>query len=211
MAAAYVHFRLLSDPLYVSVCDVSATVTCTQVYASRYGTLAGISVAVLGAIWFAFAALLAVAAVRENVPGYLFASSTPALAVVLYLGYASFFVLELVCIFCVITYVAVIGLFLVAGASTSVPMKSLPGRAIRDLKLLATSPVAVTLALLLVVGAGSTLAYFPREGGAGTTPSPQVVGEPRSELQRLMAEAPRTPLDIPTDGAAVLIVKFNDY
>src|SRR3984893_4724953 len=80
--AAYVHYRLLRDPSYLSFCDVSATVSCTQVYSSRYGTLGGIPVALLGAIWFAFATLLAAAGlsapppVREGVPGYLFAGST---------------------------------------------------------------------------------------------------------------------------------------
>ena len=97
VAAAYVHYRLLRDPTYISFCDVNATFSCTQVYTSRFGTVRGVPVAVFGAIWFAFAALLSIAgltarpAVRESVPGYLFAGSTLALAVVLYLGYASFF------------------------------------------------------------------------------------------------------------------------
>ena len=91
---------MLADPLYTSFCDVSATVSCTQVYTSRFGTFQGMPVAVFGGIWFAVAALLSVAgmtgrpAVRESVPGYLFAGSTLSLAVILYLGYASFFVLE---------------------------------------------------------------------------------------------------------------------
>ena len=36
--AAYVHYRMLNDPTYVSFCDVSTTVSCTQVYASRFST-----------------------------------------------------------------------------------------------------------------------------------------------------------------------------
>src|SRR5437762_12740075 len=113
--AAYVHYRMLNDPTYVSVCDVSATVSCTQVYASRCSTFRGNRVAVFGAIWFTFAALLAVAGlvarptVREHVPGYLFAGSTLALAAILYLGYASFVLLKLICVLCLITYAAVIG------------------------------------------------------------------------------------------------------
>src|SRR5215210_2936871 len=119
-AAAYVHYRMLADPTYASFCDVSATVSCTQVYASRFGTFRGIPVAVFGGIWFAFATLLSVAGltagpgVRESVPGYLFAGSTLALAAILYLGYASFVLLKLLCVLCVITYAAVIGLFLVS-------------------------------------------------------------------------------------------------
>ena len=79
---------MLADVGYVSFCDVSATVSCTQVYSSRFGVFAGIPVAVFGAIWFALATLLAIAGfvaraeVRESIPGYLFAGSTLALAAV---------------------------------------------------------------------------------------------------------------------------------
>ena len=59
VAAAYVHYHLLFDPTYTSFCDVNATVSCTQVYMSRYSTFRGIPVALFGAIWFAGAALLA--------------------------------------------------------------------------------------------------------------------------------------------------------
>src|SRR5438477_13103248 len=89
LAATYVHYRLLFDPTYVSFCDVNETVSCTQVYSSRYGTVQGIPVAIFGAIWFAAAGLLAVGGlvaekgVRESIPGYLFVFSTVALAIVL--------------------------------------------------------------------------------------------------------------------------------
>src|SRR5574339_353102 len=93
--AAYVHYQHIADPGYISFCDVNASVSCTQVYASQYGTFAGVSVAVYGVIWFGFATLLVLATlvgspgVRESAPAYLFAASTIGLAVVLYLGYAS--------------------------------------------------------------------------------------------------------------------------
>src|SRR5437773_1429642 len=104
IAAAYVHYHLLFDPSYTSFCDVNTTVSCTQVYMSRYSTFRGIPVAIFGAIWFALAALLAVTPltakgdVRESAPGYLFAASTLALAVVLYFEYVSFVVLKAVCV-----------------------------------------------------------------------------------------------------------------
>ena len=132
--AAYVHYQHIANPGYTSFCDINASVSCTQVYASQYGTFAGVSVAVFGVIWFAFATLLVLAAifgsaaVRESAPAYLFGASTIGLAVVLYLGYASLFILGLVCILCVVTYAAVIALFLISGAVTSVPMMSVPRR-----------------------------------------------------------------------------------
>lgn len=222
--AAFIHYRVIADPLYVSFCDVGATFSCSQVYSSRFGSFQGISVAVYGGIWFAVATLLSVAGltgrqeVRESVPGYLFAGSTLSLAVILYLAYASFFILKLVCIVCLVTYAAVIGLFIVSGAATAIPMLTLPRRVASDLKVLIASPVALVLTLVVVAGAGSALAFFPRdgavdvaavEGGEPATPAANEQGA--SELERFMASSIRLPLVVPNDGAKVLIVKFNDY
>jgi uncharacterized membrane protein len=90
-AAAYTHYHLIHDPAYHSFCDVSETISCTQVYQSRFSTVAGVPVAIFGAIAFVAAALLAVGGVtagpevRASVPGYLLVLSTFSLAVVLYL------------------------------------------------------------------------------------------------------------------------------
>jgi uncharacterized membrane protein/protein-disulfide isomerase len=219
-AAAYTHYRLLADPSYTSFCDVNAAVSCTHAYMSQYGTFRGVPVALFGLLWFVVATLLAVTgmtardSVREDVPGYLFVMSTLALAAVLYLGYASFVVLKTVCVLCLTTYAAVIGLFLVSGAATQFPMTTLPRRAARDLRVLVGNPLAIGIVVLFFAGAASTLAFFPREGSvvsAATTPTAEVTQDQRSELERFMASAPRVPLSVPRDGAKVLIVKFNDF
>lgn len=217
--AAYVHYHLLYDPHYTSFCDVNATVSCTTVYQSRFSTFRGVPVAILGALWFGVASLLSVGGLvsrdsaRESIPAYLFVASTLALAVILYLGYASFFLIKAVCLLCLTTYAAVIGLFLVSGAATSIPMTTLPRRARRDVRVLASSPLALALVVLFFAGAATTLAFFPRETVAAT-------GEPvaaaptqdqRSEFERWYASQPRVPLIIPSDGAKVLVVKFNDF
>ena len=54
-----------------------------------------------------------------RVAGYIFILSTVGLAAVLYLGYASFFVLRQMCPLCLTMYVAVIGLFIVSGGAAS--------------------------------------------------------------------------------------------
>jgi uncharacterized membrane protein/protein-disulfide isomerase len=226
--AAYVHYQHIADPGYISFCDVNASVSCTQVYASRYGTFAGVSVAVFGVIWFAFATLLTLAAllgsptVQESAPAYLFAASTIGLAVVLYLGYASLVILGLVCILCVVTYAAVIALFLVSGAATSIPMTTVPRRAVGDLKGLRHSPLAMALAALFLVGTASALAFFPREAssmvaaGAPSSepgdPAPPPTDQARlAEFVRFYEAQPRMTLNVPAEGAKVLVVKFNDY
>ena len=47
-ASAFVHYQLLNDPTYASFCDVNATFSCTEAYSSRYGSVAGVPVAVFG-------------------------------------------------------------------------------------------------------------------------------------------------------------------
>ncbi len=215
--AAYIHYRILFDPRYVSFCDVNATFNCSQVYLSRFGTAFGVPVAIVGTIGFTLALIVAVAglagppSVRESVPGYLFAWSTLALAVILYLGYASVALLKTYCVLCLITYAAVIGLFLISGAATSFPMTMLPRRVVRDARLLAASPLAIIVTVLFLGGAASTLAFFPREGGTPAAEARALTQDQRSEVERYMAGAPRIPLIIPSDGAKVLVVKFNDY
>jgi uncharacterized membrane protein/protein-disulfide isomerase len=219
VAAAYVHYRLLFDPSYQSFCDVNTTISCTQVYLSRYSTYRGVPVAVFGGLWFAVAGLLTVAGmtaretVRESVPGYLFVLSTIALAIILYLAYASFFILKAYCLLCLITYAAVIGLFVTSGAATSFPMTTLPRRAAHDLRVLLGSPLAVTIAVLFCAGAATTLAFFPREGAAASqaTTAPPPTASQSSEFERVMASTPRVPIVIPADGAKVLIVDFSDF
>jgi uncharacterized membrane protein/protein-disulfide isomerase len=222
-AAAYTHYHILSDPTYRSFCDVNETISCTQVYLSRFSTVRGIPVALFGAMAFGAATLLSVAAltarpaVRENVPGYLFVLSTLSLAVILYLGYASFVLLKAVCLLCLTTYAAVIGLFLVSGAATTFPMTTLPRRASRDVRVFAGSPLAIVVAILFFAGAASTLAWFPREGtvtdqaGQATTTPPAPTPDQTSEFQRWYASQPRVPLVVPNEGAKVLVVKFNDF
>jgi len=226
VAAAVTHYRMLADPTYTSFCDVSATWSCLEAFRSRYGAFQGVPVSIFGGIWFAFAALLSLAGmtarpeVRESVSGYLFAGSTLALAAVLYLGYASFMILGVKCPLCLVTYAAVIGLFLVSGAATSLPMLSLPRRAREDVKVLVASPLALVLAILWIAGGAVTLAFFPREAAVAADATPAeaaaaaavpVNQDQRSELERHMATSERVPLAIPNDGAKVLVVKFNDY
>jgi protein-disulfide isomerase len=115
-------------------------------------------------------------------------------------------------VLCVITYAAVIGLFLVSGAATAIPMMSLPRRATQDFKLLVSTPLAIVLGILWVGAAGTAVAFFPREANVSADAVlPAPTQDQRSELERFLSQAPRVPLIIPSEGAKVLIVKFNDY
>jgi uncharacterized membrane protein/protein-disulfide isomerase len=222
-ASSWVHYRILQDPTYASVCDVNATVSCTEAYTSRFGSVAGVPVAVFGLLFFAFVLALIAwsfrsAVTRDNLPGYVFASSTIGLAAILYLGYASYFILNVVCLLCLATYVAVIGLFLISGASTRYPMTKLPSRAVKD-------PGAVTVGVMFAAAMAAAFVLLPEQrvtAAASETPAPtgesaQAATVPAAgaaqieQFERYLAQQPRVPVMAPSDGAAVVILKFNDY
>jgi uncharacterized membrane protein/protein-disulfide isomerase len=220
--SSYVHYQLLTDPSYTSFCDVNASVSCTQAYLSQYGSLMGVPVAVAGVIFFAVAAVLAGVAgsvrsrSRDNAAGYIFLLSTIGLAVTLYLAWASYVVLGVFCILCAITYVSVIGLFVVSGGATTYPMTSLPGRAARDLRAMTST----ALVLLLALGAGGAvlIAAFPSERTAAAAQAQAnanyqpLSADERREMERWWAVQPRVELPIQAaEGTKVLIVKFSDY
>jgi uncharacterized membrane protein len=235
IAALYVHYQMVADPSYTSFCDISETVSCQAVLTSRYGSMFGIPVAAGGAIWAALVLLLGIFAMKPGVPakasvgkgvtddragriaGYVFVLSTVGLAAVLYLGYASFFILRQACPLCMTMYVAVIGLFIVSGAAAS-SLGSLTGRVGRDLAAVMVSPFAAATAIVWLVASISLVAFFPREQTvssateAAYTPPTEVLGaEEVSQFQAWMDAQPRVTLDVPTNGAKVVVVKFNDY
>ena len=230
-ASSWVHYRILNDPMYASFCDVNATFSCTEAYSSRFGAVWGVPIALVGAVFFAFVlGVIALstrsAGTRENLPGYVFALSTLGLAAVLYLAYASYFILNVVCLLCVGTYVAVIGLFLISGASTKYPMTHLPSRAATDVRLLMRTPGALTAAILFVVAAGAAIALFPEQRVTAAASDPAANPDPAQtaataipaatasqiqQLEQYLSQQPRVPVLAPSDGADVVILKFNDY
>ena len=221
-SSTFVHYRLLTDPTYASFCDISASVNCTQAYLSQYGSFLGVPVAPLGLLYFLFVLLMAGVAGRETspasetAPAYVFAVSTVALAFVLYLGYASYFVLKTFCILCAITYASVIAIFITSGGATSFPMTTLPRRASKDFRTLVSNPLPLVLALVLVGGAVAVLAAFPRESGAPAQAQtaealPPVTDAERAKLAEWWDVQPVVTVPVPADGAKVVVVKFNDY
>jgi uncharacterized membrane protein len=229
-ASTWVHYRILNDPLYSSICDVNATFSCTVAYTSRFGSVGGVSVALIGVLFFAFVLLLIAlcqksAAAQKNLPNYVFGATTLGLAGVLYLAYASFFVLKTVCLLCGGTYAAIIALFLLSGAAAKDPMSTLPGRASRDLRRLVRTPAALISAVAFVVAAVASVMAFP--GGEvsaaasdasvetstqAATPAQPLSPDALRQLEEFLVAQPRVPnVGAGGSGAEVVIVKFNDY
>ena len=239
VAALYVHYQLIRNPSYTSFCDISATVSCDAVYESAYGAVRGVPVAAGGVIWAVLVVLLAFYGMRQpasdaaaNVAEYIFVLSVVGLAAVLYFAYASYFILHKVCLLCTATYVGVFGVFFVAAGATTMPFRTLPARLLRDVRGLVRSPAAATLALLWLVSSASIVAFFPREpaeaaaapesgpaadaaarAAQGPEPSPShgITPAERADFEKWYLAQPVQPIVVPTDGAKVVIVKFNDY
>ncbi len=227
--STWVHYQLVHQPALVSACDVSATVNCTDAYRSAYGSLFGVPVALLGLCFFAGLLLVQLGSRSAGVPDpghvpmYLFALSAPAVLFSGYLAWASWFVLEVLCLFCLATYVAVTGLFLVSGVSTGFSMPNLAARLVRDSRSLKSHPLALAVAALFVAGAAGALGLFPKFTAASATGAPgdpvtftaPEPGEPAlpqpTQVEAYMAQAPRRMIPVDAPGAAVVIVKFNDY
>jgi uncharacterized membrane protein/protein-disulfide isomerase len=237
--SAWVHHRLLTQPGITSFCDINDTFNCANAYLSPYGSLFGVPVAVLGVLWFVAVVALLLAArpgtsMDTNVPAYLLVLSTVGLGVILYLGYGAFFVLKTVCVMCITTYVAVAGLFLVSSSATSFPMSTLPSRAWRDLRAAVSSPLAIVSVLLLGAGAVSAIASFstaaappsppvpseavpaPQAQGQAAQPAPAataggLTAEQQAQLEAWYNAQPKAIVPVDPGGAAVLIVKFNDF
>ena len=217
-AATYVHYNLIQNPDYSSFCDFNATVTCRAAYLSRYGSIGGVPVAIGGVLFFAWVLLMVwgsrgQSAIKDSAPAYIFAGSTLSLAVILYLAYASFFILKEVCPLCVTTYVAVIGVFVISGGASSVPMSSLPSRFLRDMRVLVATPLALVVALLFIAGASWGMTVFPRESERPVVPqAPSLTEDQKAELAKwwdLQPKSPNFPYD--NNGAKVLIVEFADF
>ena len=167
-ASTWVHYQILNDPTYASFCDVNATFNCTDAYTSKFGAFGGVPVALLGLLFFAGTLVLIAlcsrsAAAVQNLSDYVFVLSTIGLAVVLYLAYASYVLLHVVCLLCAGTYVAVIGLFLTSGATTGYSMTSLPMRIMNDLRLLVRSPRGLMTAVAFSVVAIGAVLIFPEQ------------------------------------------------
>jgi uncharacterized membrane protein len=222
--SSYVHYQLLTTPAYDSFCDVSSRVSCTQAYLSAYGSFMGVPVALAGVIFFAAVAVLAGFAgrssspARETAPAYIFVLSTIGLAFVLYLAWGSYMVLGVFCILCAITYVSVIGLFIISGGATTFPMTTLPSRAARDMKTLVSTPVAIALVLAITAGGVALIASFPSEAAVQQVRTEAAATyQPLNEAQMAQLKSwwdvqPVVDIPVPPSaGTKVLIVKFSDY
>ena len=224
VASLYVHYQLIADPTYVSFCDVSETVSCEAVYKSSYGTAFGVPVAAGGVVWAGLVLVLVAYGMRAprseaagRAAGYVFLLSVVGLASVFYFAYASFFVLEKACPLCMAVYGSVVGIFIVSSAIAPSKLGSLVSGVGSDISGLMSSPAAMGLTALWLLGSIGLVALFPgeaiREPGEAAAPVPiEVLDQAQlAEWHKWIDAQPRVPQAAPPAGVKVLVLKFNDY
>ena len=218
-ASTYVHARLLLNPDYTTFCDVNATVNCSQVYQSRFGSVAGVPVAFGGVVWFGGVLLLAWAGrrgaeqFRADIAGCLVAWSTAGLAVAMYMAYASLVVLQAFCLLCGVVYAAAIGIFILAETAAATPVRRLPGALARHAGAVARRPAALAAALL-----AAGLAIVPAVWLRGLEADPldlertlAAAADRSAEFDRWWAGQARVELPFAVPDGRVVVVKFTDY
>jgi protein-disulfide isomerase len=93
-------------------------------------------------------------------------------------------------------------------------------RMIDDLKVLFGSPRGLAATVVFIGAAAAAVVLFPEQrvtaaSTAGETeqvaPPSNVSAEQLQQFEQYLAQQPRVPVMVPSDGAAVVIVKFNDY
>jgi uncharacterized membrane protein/protein-disulfide isomerase len=221
-AASYVHYKLITEPSYVSPCDISARFSCSDLYLSSYGAWHGVPVALAGVLFFGMVAIVAAAEplVRNNTASgaLLFVLSTVGVAASAYFGAISLFVMKSGCVLCIGTYASALALFVLSiGSVRGLGIASIPDAVATELRGLLHQRTRVIALVLFAVASAGLAALFPKPLSA-TTVSSSVAATSRTDVsaeeQRFddaWSKQPRIDLGISADGAKVVIVKFNDW
>jgi protein-disulfide isomerase len=93
-------------------------------------------------------------------------------------------------------------------------------RILDDLKVLIRTPRALMAAVAFAAVAVAAIVVFPEQRvaaaseptqAAPTAAAPAVASAQVQQFEQYLQQQPRVPVMVPSDGAAVVIVKFNDY
>ena len=98
--ALVVRRKVTTDPTHRPLCDISASVSCSKAFASRYGVTIGVPNPVAGMLYYPL-----VLAIFQLKPACLIYLAVPALIVTLYLAVVSYLIQRNFCLVCSAIYV----------------------------------------------------------------------------------------------------------
>jgi protein-disulfide isomerase/uncharacterized membrane protein len=220
VASEVVHLRLTTDESYTSFCNVNAAVNCDVVLASRYASLAGVSLSVWALLYYlAVIALVAAviraarARVRERLATVTLLVAAWGLLFSLYMAAIALGVLHSVCMMCSGLQLASVGLFAAAWYSRSqlrgASRRQAAERARQDRLVLVGSMV---VAALLIAAVGWEVL-----GRGAQVSDPAAIAQQLPDFYRWYLAQPivRVPLDgghsLGNPSAPVTIVEFSDF
>jgi protein-disulfide isomerase/uncharacterized membrane protein len=220
VAIETLHRRLAADVNYTSFCNVSETVNCDVVLASRYAVLAGASVATWAILFYVVILALATglarsdsAKQRETLSIVIQLSTVWGLLFSVYMAIIAFFVLHTLCLMCSALYLINIGMFAAAwwlrADLRAIGHRQALERAGQNRLVLLGSVGAIVA--LIVVGSWEAL------GRGGQFPTAAAIERQRPEFYHWFFAQPvvHVPLDAsPSRGdptAPVTIVEFSDF
>jgi protein-disulfide isomerase/uncharacterized membrane protein len=220
VAIETVHRRLAADVNYTSFCNVSGTINCDVVLASRYAVLAGASVSTWAILFYVVVLALATGLARtdstrqrETLGIVIQLSAVWGLLFSGYMAIIAFFVLHTVCLMCSALYLINVGLFgaawwLRTGLRTMGRRQALERAGQNRLVLLGSVGAVVAL---IVIGSWEAL------GRGRQLPTAADIERQRPQFYRWFFAQPvvHVPLDAsPSRGdpaAPVTIVEFSDF
>jgi protein-disulfide isomerase len=187
----------------------------------------GIPVSVVGVAFFGVVALLATLKVAgppeigRHADGYILALSSAGLVVTAFFAAVSTWLLQRWCVSCIATYCSVVGAFVGASLTSTIPFSRVPHQFFLDVAhLVQRPPAVVTLLIALASAIALTKKYRSVLQAAEATHSVSVSNSARKkgalERERELFEASwrkrvRVPLGVSAESAMVVIVRFVDW
>jgi vitamin-K-epoxide reductase (warfarin-sensitive) len=101
--------RARADVQYHAMCDLSDRISCSKVFLSPYGSLLGMSNALVGAFYYAFVLI----ATLLGFVDFIFYSAIAAIIVSCYLAYLLIVKIKAYCVVCTSLYLINIGILVV--------------------------------------------------------------------------------------------------
>lgn len=215
----HVHYKVNTDPDFVSFCNIGEAVNCETVAASAWSELLGVPVAVWAIFAYVVLFGLALAGTRrvsgdtayQGFPGLIVGWSVAGAAVTAAMAYISAALIESFCILCAALYVVNAAVLVL-----SVPLARRAagglGRAVAgDLRRMAAAPLAAGAALIVLLAVtGGLVLFYPDVHATVVEAPPAAPAAPQDSCDQGYRTDEGFPLYGTPDGA-VTIVEFSDY
>ncbi len=211
----HLHYKVNTDPDFMSFCNIGDAVNCETVAASAYSQVFGVPVAVWGCLAYLVLLGLALSGARAaraarypGLPGLIVLWALAGMVCTAVLAYISTFLIESFCVLCVMLYLinlTILGLSFPLATRTSGSI----GRAVRaDLRAMRQWPKLTGIgALTLGAVVGALLLFYPQIHLTSVAAAPVIMDDGCGSNLRTADGHPM----VGAKDALVTIIEFSDY